>query len=280
MEKIDKALKISLGMKEREEIHTNDIIPFSYQGNEVRSLLLEGEPWFAAKDVCDILDIQNATQAASRLDSDEVTMLNIGGLSGDTNFVSESGLYSLTLGSKKPEAKPFKRWITHEVIPAIRKTGSYTARPMTQAEIIAAQAQLLVEIERKTNAAMESANNAKESADEAKKRIDGAVEALAAPTPVNWQTETGEKIRHICKVNGLSYLKEYDALYRELEHGARVDLKSRVSRLKTRMKKAGYTCAECDKVTQLNVVSRDPALKTAFDGLVRRFAAKYASKEV
>jgi len=253
-------------------MNTNELIPFSYQGNEVRSILLEGEPWFVAKDVCKILDIANTTDAVSRLDSDEVTRFNLGNQSGETNIVSESGLYSLTLGSKKPEAKPFKRWITHEVIPAIRKTGSYSARPMTQAEIIAAQAQLLVEIERKTNVAMESANKAQ-------KRIEGAVEALAAPTPENWQQETGEKIRRICKLNGLSYLKEYDALYRELERNAHVNLQSRVSRMKARMKKAGYTCKECSKVTQLYVIGRDPILKMAFDGIVRRFAAKYANKE-
>lgn len=246
-------------------IETNEIIPFSYQGNDVRSLLLEGEPWFVAKDVCEILDIANTTDAVSRLDSDEVTRFNLGGLSGETNIVSESGLYSLTLGSKKPEAKPFKRWITHEVIPAIRKTGSYSARPMTQIQMLAAQAQAMAELEQKVT--------------ETNKRIDGAVEALAAPTPENWQQETGEKIRRICKANGLSYLQEYDALYRELERNAHVNLQSRVDRMKGRMKKAGYTCKECGKVTQLYVISRDPVLKLAFDGIVRRFAAKYAGKE-
>jgi prophage antirepressor-like protein len=253
-------------------IQTNEIIPFSYQGNEVRSLLLEGEPWFVAKDVCKILEIVNTTDAVSRLDSDEVTRFNLGSQSGETNIVSESGLYSLTLGSKKPEAKPFKRWITHEVIPAIRKTGSYTAQPMTPIQMLAAQAQQMVALEKKTNMAIESANNVQ-------KQVQGAVEALAAPTPINWQQETGEKIRHICRTNGLSYLKEYDALYRELERNAHVDLQSRVGRLKGRMKKAGYTCKECSKATQLYVIGRDPILKLAFDGLVRRFAAKYANKK-
>ena len=73
-----------------------------------------------AKDVCDTLDIQNATQAIANLDEDERAMYYIG-RQGETNIINKPGLYSLILRSRKPEAKAFKRWITHEVIPAIRK---------------------------------------------------------------------------------------------------------------------------------------------------------------
>ena len=92
---------------------------------QIRAIEQNGEPWFVAKDVCEVLEIKNTTQALQRLDPDEVTMLNIGGLSGDTNIVNEYGLYSLVLGSRKPEARQFKRWITHDVIPTIRKHGGY-----------------------------------------------------------------------------------------------------------------------------------------------------------
>ena len=92
---------------------------------EVRALNIGGEPWFVAKDVCDILEIRNTTDAIKRLDVDEVTRFNLGGLSGKTNIVNEYGLYSLILGSRKPEAKQFKRWITHDVLPSIRKHGMY-----------------------------------------------------------------------------------------------------------------------------------------------------------
>jgi prophage antirepressor-like protein len=74
------------------------------------------------KFISECLEIKNTTDVIKRLDVDEVTRLNLGGLSGETNFVNEYGLYSLVLGSRKPEAKRFKRWITHEVIPSIRKT--------------------------------------------------------------------------------------------------------------------------------------------------------------
>ena len=92
---------------------------------EIRVIEYEGYPWFVAKDVCNILEIKNTTDAIKRLDEDEVTRFNLGGLSGETNIVNEYGLYSLILGSRKPEAKQFKRWITHEVIPSIRKHGAY-----------------------------------------------------------------------------------------------------------------------------------------------------------
>ncbi|AYK67140.1 phage antirepressor KilAC domain-containing protein [Bacillus subtilis] len=99
---------------------------FNYQDHQVRTVVKDGQPWFVAKDVCEILGIKNATQAVSKLDNDERAMLNIG-RQGNTNIVNEPGLYTLILSSRKPEAKQFKRWITHEVIPAIRKTGGYVA---------------------------------------------------------------------------------------------------------------------------------------------------------
>ena len=93
----------------------------------VRTTIIDGEPWFVAVDVCRALDLGNPTRALDRLDNDERTLISIKGASNGkpVNGVNEPGLYSLVLGSRKPEAKAFKRWITHDVIPAIRKTGGY-----------------------------------------------------------------------------------------------------------------------------------------------------------
>ena len=91
---------------------------------KVRTLNLNGEPWFVAVDVCSVLDLSNPTIAVSRLDEDERAKFNLG-RQGDATIVNEPGLYTLVLGSRKPEAKAFKRWINHEVIPAIRKHGVY-----------------------------------------------------------------------------------------------------------------------------------------------------------
>lgn len=108
----------------------NDLQIFNNpQFGEIRVVQLNGEPWFVAADVCRALEIGNPTQALARLDDDEKnTVILNEGIPGNPNktIVSEPGLYSLVLGSRKPEAKTFKRWITHEVIPSIRKTGSYT----------------------------------------------------------------------------------------------------------------------------------------------------------
>ena len=91
---------------------------------EIRVVEKDGEPWFVAVDVCDILGLSNPTIAVSRLDNDERAKFNLG-RQGDATIVNEPGLYTLILGSRKPEAKAFKRWITHEVIPSIRKYGAY-----------------------------------------------------------------------------------------------------------------------------------------------------------
>lgn len=106
---------------------------------KVRVQVVNSEPWFAAKDVCEALALTNTTMAINRLDNDEVTKLNLGSLAGETNFINESGLYSLVLASRKQEAKQFKRWITHEVIPSVRKTGGYIAgqENLTDNEIMA-----------------------------------------------------------------------------------------------------------------------------------------------
>lgn len=96
----------------------------------VRTVMLEGEPWFVAADVCRALGIGNSSDAVKRLDDDEHALVSIEGLSrgnDKANIINEPGLYGLVLASRKPEAKAFKRWITHEVIPEIRKTGGYIA---------------------------------------------------------------------------------------------------------------------------------------------------------
>lgn len=94
----------------------------------VRTVLRDGEPWFVAADACRALELGQVTNAIRRLDADEKALISIKGISrgnDQVSVVNEPGLYTLVLGSRKPEAKAFKRWITHDVIPAIRKHGGY-----------------------------------------------------------------------------------------------------------------------------------------------------------
>ena len=118
----------------------------------VRTIFANNQVWFCIKDVCDILELKNPTAVAQRLDEDERAKFNLG-RQGETNFTNESGLYTLILRSDKKEAKPFRKWITSEVIPAIRKTGKYEEKkkPLTQAELILQQAQWMVEAESRIN---------------------------------------------------------------------------------------------------------------------------------
>ena len=104
------------------QVFNNDMF-----GN-VRIILQDNEPWFVAKDVCDCLDLSNSRKALSRLEDDEkgVTLSDTLGGKQEMATVNEYGLYSLVMSSRKPEAKEFKRWVTHEVLPSIRKYGTYS----------------------------------------------------------------------------------------------------------------------------------------------------------
>lgn len=92
----------------------------------IRTVILDGEPWFVAKDVCDILGTTNPTMAMDGLEPFERTKFNLG-RQGEANIINESGFYTLVLRSRKSIAKPFRIWVTSEVLPAIRKTGKYIA---------------------------------------------------------------------------------------------------------------------------------------------------------
>ena len=108
----------------------NELKVFSYESNEVRTVMIDGQPWWIAKDVCDVLGVDNVSQALDRIDDDErnTIILNEGIGNPEKAVINESGLYSLVLSSRKPEAKAFKKWITSEVLPTIRKTGEFTTR--------------------------------------------------------------------------------------------------------------------------------------------------------
>lgn len=118
----------------------NTIQKFNFHSQQVRTLIVDGEPAFIANDLCAVLGLTNPRQTLSYLDEDEKGVISSDTLGGAQQmaFVSESGMYSLVLRSRKLEAKAFKRWITHEVLPSIRRTGSYgiPATPQTYAEAL------------------------------------------------------------------------------------------------------------------------------------------------
>ena len=109
----------------------NELQVFDYNSNKVRTVEQDGEPWFVLKDVCQVLGMDTAQlkKVANRLDADEKgrTQITTPGGEQDTWIINESGLYSVILRSDKPEAKPFRKWVTSEVLPSIRRHGSYAA---------------------------------------------------------------------------------------------------------------------------------------------------------
>lgn len=136
---------------------TADLMPFTYDGQQVRTVIIDGEPWFLLNDLCSVLRIQNVGNVLARLSDDERSSIRLAdGTSGNPTraIVSEPGMWNVILRSDSPYAEPVRRWVTHEVLPAIRRTGSYSVTPQLQgAELLAravleAQAMLAAKDER------------------------------------------------------------------------------------------------------------------------------------
>jgi prophage antirepressor-like protein len=120
-------------MEKINEVLTPEVFQFSAAKTEVRSLVVENEPWLVAKDVCDILGLSDTNKALNGLDDDEklTRKIFVSGQNRKMWVINESGLYALILRSNKPEAKIFRKWVTSEVLPAIRKKGHYGAQKKT-----------------------------------------------------------------------------------------------------------------------------------------------------
>lgn len=142
-----------------------EIQVFTYNSNEVRTVELNGEPWFVLKDVCEVLGIGTPAKVAERLDEDEKGMSQIHTLGGlqNVSIISESGLYNVILRSDKPEAKPFRKWVTSEVLPSIRKHGAYMTPETLQAAILSPDTMIQLcqqlKAEQDKNATLTAANS-------------------------------------------------------------------------------------------------------------------------
>lgn len=186
------------------------IVPFDFEGAQVRVLDRDGEPWFVLADVCRVLEISNARDAAGRLDDDEkdgVGITDAIGREQQTTIINESGLYSLILTSRKPSAKRFKKWVTAEVLPSIRKTGGYgkLADPTAALNDPAALRGLLLTYSEKV-LALEAANAELTPKAEALDRLSTADGSLCV-------TDAAKAIQVQPKVL-FSYLREHNWIYK------------------------------------------------------------------
>lgn len=123
----------------------NEIIPFGYDDQLVRTVVIDGMPWFVAKDVCEVLELSDVNKAVSKLDEDEklIRKLFVSGQNRDMIIVNESGLYTLIMRSNKPEARRFRKWVTSEVLPSIRATGQYTMPQLVENRLAAMEKMLV-----------------------------------------------------------------------------------------------------------------------------------------
>jgi prophage antirepressor-like protein len=247
---------------------------FSYETREIRTVQQDGETWWVLRDVCNALDIKKTADIAERLDIDEVGQTDVENLRGQMVkmiIINESGLYNVILRSDKPEAKKFKRWVTHEVLPAIRRDGGYMVPQLSQNEMILQIAQSNVEFEKRL-AAMEQRQA------DGQRQIGAALAAFARPNVDRWKADMDAKLRGVCERYGLSRPNTAGKLYAELEQTANVMIGSRLKRLKKRYRDAGHTYKEAQALSKLDAISKDKGLRAIFEGVVTRFEARYAQE--
>ena len=251
---------------------------FNYNQKQVRTVQIDGETWFVLKDVCDVLGITHIKDTVNRLESDEVGQTEVTDSLGRKQLayiINESGLYNVILRSDKPEAKPFRKWVTSQVLPTIRKTGGYQTKAMTTAQLFAMQVQINLEQEQRMKALEEKTQATQETMQE-------AFSTLSYPTISrdHWQDETRQKIRRVCFENGLNYQQFTAQTYEELEAEARVKLETRVNNKRERMKAGGAKYAECQAVNKLTVISADPKLRAIYSGIIQRHSAKFVAEKL
>lgn len=250
----------------------NDLRVFTYQDKPLRTVEKNGELWWVLKDVCGVLGITNHSNVTVRLDDDEKALHLVedpNGQAQQTSIVNEPGLYSVILRSDKPEAKDFKRWVTHEVLPSIRRTGAYAVapvQPMTPAQLLAAQAQVLVDMERRMDVV-----HGQTQALEAK--VDTAIKAFARPAEDHWRSDMDKAIKELCADIKWSLPKLQGRLYAELEEKANCNINARLSALRKRKKKNGTRYKDARALTKLDAIAADKQLRAIFEGVVRKWQA-------
>lgn len=180
-------------------------------------------------------------------------------------FINEGNLYRAIFQSRKPEAERFTDWVTEEVLPALRRSGGYQIKPMSPAEQLAAQANLLVELERRQDAL--------------EKRVDTAIAALARPEKSTWTEDMKQAIATYCQVAGLNEAAGRGRLYEALDREAKCSTDARLRRLRDRKKKAGARRKDYMALTKLDAIAIDGGLRVAFEGIVARETARAQAKK-
>ena len=242
----------------------NDLTVFQNpEFGELRTAEQNGETWFCLADICKPLGIR-AKDCRHRLKAEGIVIIDT-----PTNrsvqgmlFVNEGNLYRAIFQSHKPEADRFTDWVTEEVLPSIRKTGRYENRPMTVAENLAAQAQLLVEQEKRI--------------ERIEQRVETALTAIARPSADTWVPDMAEAMQRYCEAKGLSVPAGKGRLYAMLDREANCSTDARLRRLRARQKEIGKRYKDYMALTKLDAIAEDKKLRVAFEGIVARETARVA----
>lgn len=246
----------------------NDLMIFNNpEFGEVRTLEENGEVLFCGTDVARALGYADPGRVVRRRCKGVVKRdTHTNGGYQEMSFIPESDLYRLVFGSKLPSAERFVDWVTEEVLPAIRKTGRYEVqpKPMTLAENLAAQAQLLVEQEKRI-ARIEQ-------------RVETALTAIARPSGDTWVEDMKEAIAGYCRATGLTEPAGRGRLYAMLDREASCNTDARLRRLRQRRKETGERRKDYMALTKLDAIAVDKGLRVAFEGIVARETARAAQK--
>lgn len=243
-----------------------DLTIFSnHEFGELRIIEKDNNIWFIAKDVANALGYSNSRDAISRhVDAEDKGVVKRDTSSGiqEMTIINESGLYSLVLSSKLESAKKFKRWVTAEVLPSIRKTGSYQ-RQLSPLEILAAQAQALVDQERRTTALEKEVQDMRD---------------IIQLNPNNWRDETSKLLNKVSyKLNdsiaGVDKLRKES--YELLEERMRVNLAVRLTNKRRRMADEGVCASKRNKLNYLDVIADDCKLVEGYTAIIKEMAVKY-----
>ena len=209
---------------------------------EIRVTAIDGEPWFVAKDVCDILGISNPTMAIEGLENFERAKFNLG-RQGEANIISESGFYTLVLRSRKPVAKPFRIWVTNKILPTIRKTGGYVNNDdlfiSTYLPFADDNTKLLFSTTLQT---IRNQNEQLKKKDQEIAYKQEVINGLTDDTPIYKKKDV---INRICKRRSGNYANRYKELYKCFRENFHIDLEARCE---------GYNLKQVKKKDQLSVV--------------------------
>jgi len=235
---------------------------------EIRTIEIDGEGWFVGNDIASALGYAKPRNAiATHVDAEDARIQGIltsGGMQ-QMKVINESGLYALIIMSELPSAKKFKRWVTSEVLPSIRKHGAYAVPQLSTNELVLKIAQANVELEKQLG-------EVKAEVQQIGDKLETALQVFSKPGS-NWKDSMELAIREMSDGNGWALIKLKGKLYQELEIIANADLQSRLTRKRNRMKKQGATRRDYMAVNKLDIISYDKQLLPIFEGIVRKYQA-------